>query len=430
MDAHSKLVQTFADHDPDTFARRLENMEPREAAKVIDGLAHEAASRVVAKLAPDYAARVTEQLPHEQAHHFLKRLDEPAASAILLAMPSERREAVLANLPEGEARRLREHMAYAPDTAGGMMSPRVMSLSIDLTVQEAITVIRKTPRERVFYLYVTDRENKLAGVLSMRELLLAGAREKIETMLHKDVATVPPYLDREEVTRIMHQRRLQALPVVDAEGRLLGVVSGERAIAAVQAEAFEDLQLMSGAGGDERALSPVRTLMRKRLPWLSLNLGTAFLAALMVGVFENVIGKLTALAVLMPIVSAVSGNTGIQALSVVMRGLALREIGQGNRWRVILKEGSGAFLNGLVIALLCGAVAWLWFGMPRLAGVIALTMVVNMMAAGIFGAAIPLTLRALGRDPAQSSSIFLTTVTDVVGFGSFLGLAGWLLGLY
>jgi magnesium transporter len=430
MDAHAKLVQTFAEHDPDMFARRVENMEPREAAKVIDGLPHEAASRVVAKLAPDYAARVSERLSHEQARHFLKRLDEPTASAILLAMPAERREAVLTGLPEGEARRLREHMAYAPDTAGGMMTPRVMSLSVDLTVQEAITVIRKTPRERIFYLYVTDRENQLSGVLSMRELLLAGAREKIESILHRDVAAVPPYLDREEVARIMHQRGLQALPVVDAENRLLGAVSGERAIAAVQAEAFEDLQLMSGAGGDERALSPLRTLMRKRLPWLSLNLGTAFLAALMVGVFEDVIGKLTALAVLMPIVSAVSGNTGIQALSVVMRGLALREIGPGNRWRVVLKEGSGAFLNGVVIAALCGGAAWLWFGRPELAGVIALTMVINMLTAGCFGAAIPLILRAMGRDPAQSSSIFLTTVTDVVGFGSFLGLAAWLLKLY
>jgi magnesium transporter len=180
---------------------------------------------------------------------------------------------------------------------------------------------------------------------------------------------------------------------------------------------------MVGAGEDERALSPVSVVVRKRLPWLFVNLGTAFLASMVVGLFEGTIQKVTALAVLMPIVAGQGGNTGAQSLAVVMRGIALREILPGATGRLVRKEVFGALLNGLAVACATGLAVLLWDGRPGLMLVIALAMVVNMTAAGLFGAAIPLVLRALGRDPAQSASIFLTTVTDVVGFAAFLGFA-------
>jgi magnesium transporter len=191
----------------------------------------------------------------------------------------------------------------------------------------------------------------------------------------------------------------------------------------MQEGAFGDLQKMVGAGGDERALSPVSVVVRKRLPWLYVNLATAFVAAAVVGLFEGTIEKVTALAVLLPVVAGQGGNTGAQSLAVVMRGIALRELVPGTTRRLLLKESFGALINGVAIAIGTGAAVLLWDGRLGLVLIISLAMVVNMAAAGLSGAAIPLVLQALGRDPAQSSSIFLTTVTDVVGFAAFLGFA-------
>jgi magnesium transporter len=423
MDALGALVRDFADAHPEEVARRIEGLDPREGAAVLRALPTAAAAGVLRRTAPARGADVLGRIEPERSREILGHMPLLAGSALLLPMEPATREALMGGLPESTAQRLQQQMAYAPETAGGIMRPHALSLPIDLSVQGAISAIRRSGRETVYYLYVTDREGKLAGVLSKRALLLAGPREPIEGLVERDIVSVPPHLDREEVARIMDQRRLYALPVAGPDGRLLGVVSHEEAMEAVQEEAFEDLQRMSGAGGDERALSSPRVVVRKRLPWLTLNLGTAFLAAGVVGLFQDVIGAVTALAVLMPVVSAVSGNAGVQALSVVMRGLALREIAVGNRSRVVLKELAGGFLNGLWAALLAGLVTWLWFGVPGLGLVIAAAMVVNMVSAGLLGATIPLALRALGRDPAQSSSIFLTTLTDIVGFGSFLTLA-------
>ena len=203
----------------------------------------------------------------------------------------------------------------------------------------------------------------------------------------------------------MRRHRFLALPVVDAEGRLIGVVKHDEALRAGQLEAFEDIQRMVGAGGDEQALSPLSTVVKRRLPWLYVNLLTAFAASAVVGIFEGVIQQITALAFLLPIVSGQGGNTGAQALAVVMRGLALREILPGAEKRVIRKEVFAGLLNGIAIALVTAGAVWVWSKNTFLAIVIGMAMVVNMVIAGFSGAAIPIALRALRRDPSQSSSI-------------------------
>jgi magnesium transporter len=230
-------------------------------------------------------------------------------------------------------------------------------------------------------------------------------------------------MPREEVVNLMSERKFLALPVVDLDGKLVGVVKYDEALQAGKLEAFEDLQKIVGAGSDERALSSVATVVVRRLPWLCVNLATAFLAAAVVGLFENVIAQLTALAVLLPIVSGQGGNSGSQSLAVVMRGIAMRELMPGAARRVVLKELLAALVNGAAIALVTAGCVWLWSSSAALAVVIGLAMIVTMVVAALAGAAIPLALRALGRDPAQSAGIFLTTVTDVVGFASFLGFA-------
>ncbi len=423
MKPFESIARAFAEINPEGVARTLEGFEPEDAARVLDELPAEIVGPVVARLVPYAAATILGHVAPERRTHLLASITARQAAAVLRSLDEEKREAALAALPEPVARSLRRLLKHRPDSAGGMMDTEVTSIAIDLTAGEAIAVLRKAPRQTLFYLYVTDRDGKLGGVLTMRDLLLAKPQDPVEPIVRREVTSVPASMDREEVATLMRQRRFIALPVVDEAGLLLGVVRHDRVIDAAQQEAFEDLQRMVGAGGDERALSSVGTVVRKRLPWLCVNLATAFIAAGVVALFEGIIAQVTALAVLLPIVAGQGGNTGAQALAVVMRGLALREIVPGAVRRVVIKEGLGGVLNGIVIAALCAAAAGSWYASPGLGVVIGLAMIVNMAAATLAGATIPLVLRALGRDPAQSSSIFLTTVTDVVGLGSFLGFA-------
>jgi magnesium transporter len=266
-------------------------------------------------------------------------------------------------------------------------------------------------------------------VVRVQDLATAEPGTRVGELARPAVAWVLPVAGREEVVEHFSERRLSSLPVVDVEGRLLGVVRHAAGVAAAEAEASADIQTMVGASAEERALSGVVFAVRKRLPWLELNLATAFLASGVVALFEGTIARFTALAVLLPIVAGQSGNTGAQALAVTMRGLVLREI-RARHWpRVARKEAQVGLLNGVTIAATTSAGVWLWSGSWGLALVIGVSMVISMVAAGLSGATIPIVLSALGRDPAQSSSIFLTTVTDVVGFLSFLGIASLLAAL-
>jgi magnesium transporter len=417
------LVRSFVVQHPEDAARALEAIAPSEAGAILRRLPVRSIGAVLERLAPEPAGAILGEIGPEATRDLLGHLAPRHAAAILHHVEESLRSATLSGLPEHRARQIQSLLQYPNDTAGGMMDPHVTSLAIDLTIRDAIGAIRRAPRQTLYYLYVTDREGRLAGVLNMRELLLGAPRDPIANLVHREVVTVPATMDREELAALMRDRRFLALPVVDQDGRLLGIVKHDEVLEAIQEEAFGDLQKLAGAGEDERALSPVAVVVRKRLPWLLVNLVTAFMASAVIGLFEGVIERVTALAVLLPIVAGQGGNTGAQSLAVVIRGIALRELGHGTSRRVMIKEAVAAFLNGLAVALATGLAVYLWDGRIGLVLVIALAMVVNMAIAGLAGAGIPLLLRAIGRDPAQSASIFLTTVTDIVGFGAFLGFA-------
>jgi magnesium transporter len=418
------LLRTFVELHPEDAARAVEALPPDDAARLFKNLPTRTALSLVERLQPHVAARLLQNAAPDKCHELLAETDVRTASVILQHLDEAFRPQVLASLPGSLSRALSELSIYPAETAGGMMQSKVAALSLDLTAQQAIAAIRKAPRDALYYLYVTQRDGTLAGVLSMRDLLLAAPRDPIEPLVRRDVLSVQDTMLREDVVHLMSERRFLALPVVDIQGKLLGVVKFDEALQAGKLEAFEDLQKIVGAGGDERALSPVGTVVQRRLPWLYVNLATAFLASAVVGLFESVIAQVTALAVLLPVVSGQGGNSGSQSLAVVMRGLALREIIPGAGRRVVRKEVLAALINGLAVAVITSlAVLLYWRETPALALVIGLAMVVNMTAAALSGTIIPLALRALGRDPAQSAAIFLTTVTDVIGFASFLGFA-------
>lgn len=265
----------------------------------------------------------------------------------------------------------------------------------------------------------------------MRDLLLASPRDPIAPLSKTSLLSIPDSMPSKDVVLQMREKRFLALPVVDFEGRLVGVVKQADALQAGQDIAFDDTQKIVGAGADERALSPVSMVIKSRLPWLYINLVTAFMAAAVMGAFEGIIAKVAALAVLLPVVAGQGGNTGSQSLAVVMRGLALREIVPGTKRQLIQKELISGIINGIAVALVTSVAVFGWrlvaadtvIAATGLALVIGMVMIVNMAAAAFAGAIIPLFLQACGRDPAQSAAIFLTTVTDIVGFAAFLGFA-------
>jgi magnesium transporter len=362
-------------------------------------------------------------MPTDVLKQVVPHLSPSLAASLFQRLEEDLQRAILFRVPERYAQEIRSYMTYPPESVGRIMDPKFFVLQEESTVREAMVQVRTRAQKDVHDVYVIDRAQKLVGRVSVRDLLLVDPEEKLQSVMVQDLPTIHPLESREEIVELFGERHFFTIPVVDLDQRLLGVIRNEDIIRASQEDASADLLTMVGANKDERALSPVWFSVRKRLPWLELNLLTAFLAAFVVGMFESTIARFTALAVLLPVVAGQSGNTGAQSLAVVIRGLALRDIRTSQWFRVSGKEVYVAFLNGVAVsATACLAVA-LWSRSWGLTFIIGLSMILSMVIAGLSGAIIPIALKAMKQDPAQSSSIVLTTVTDVVGFFSFLGLA-------
>lgn len=417
------LQRDLIENHPDDAIQLLEKLSPPEVADILSQHPITVTAPVWERLSPDIGMRALEAFPMSETVDVLRHLDPTRTVALLSMRDPETRENYLTLLPEDVSDELREILSYPPDCAGALMDPRVLLFRADTTVREALSRIRTHHRRGMRMLFVVDSENHLIGQVDIQDVATATAATRLEEIKRPVPATVNAVAPREEVVDILDLYRLTDLPVLSADERLIGVVRYRNLMAAAEDEATVAMQTMVGVSKDERALSKVSFAVRKRLPWLQINLATAFLAASVVGLFENTIASFTALAVLLPVVAGQSGNTGAQALAVTMRGLALREI-RARQWpRVVFKEMSTGFWNGIAIALTTSLGVWLWSGSLGLSAVIGISMILSMVIAGIFGAAIPLVLTAIGQDPAQSSSIVLTTVTDVAGFFSFLGIA-------
>lgn len=417
------LQRDFIEHHLEEALHHIEKMSPRDIAEMLSKHALTTTVPVWERLSPEIGMRAFEILPLKDAVKVLSAMDPTRAVALLSMRDELTREHFLHQLPASEADELRAILTYPRDSAGALMDPRVLLFRPDTTVRDALTRIRGLGRRRMRVLFIVDAENHLRGQVDIQDLAMESSSTHLEEIQRPVQAMINAVAPREEVVEILEHYRLTDLPVVDAEERLIGVVRYRNLVAAAEDEATVAMQTMVGVSKDERALSKVSFAVRKRLPWLHINLLTAFLAAAVVGLFEDTIAKYTALAVLLPVVAGQSGNTGAQALAVTMRGLAIREI-RARQWpRIVFKEMSAGFWNGIAIALTTSLGVWLWSDSVGLAMVIGTSMVLSMVIAGIFGAAIPLILTAFKQDPAQSSSIVLTTVTDVAGFFSFLGIA-------
>src|SRR3989338_8389321 len=420
-----ELVKRYFENDPVAAAENLEGLDETEALEVLNAIASSLSPGMVKHISKKTMISLLPKLHPERMKEIVDMLESHDAASILLGLAEADRMHFLNQLDEKKKKDIQELLTYPEDSAGRMMMTDFMALRSDLTVREAIDKIRQVAQKSApaSYVYVVDHEQHLVGVMNMRDMLLSSTETTLESVMRKNIFSVNCFMDRETVANELSTRRFFAVPVVDAETRLLGIVKSEQLLSGVQEEATEDIQKLFGAGGDERVFSPVRFSLGKRLPWLYVNLATAFLAASVVAFFENIIAKITVLAVYLPVIAGQGGNAGAQSLAVVMRGLVMREIPPHKAKDLIMKEAWIGLVNGFAIGLVTALAAWGWQKDPYLGLVVGLRMLVNLTIAGFSGAAIPIIMKAIGLDPAQCSNIILTTITDVMGFLSFLGFA-------
>ena len=341
----------------------------------------------------------------------------------LRTIPRRRREAMVATLPPAVKREAERILRVREDSAAALMEIQPLHVTTQTQVHECLARIQHCQARLGRTLFVVDADDNLVGGVDLQTLIASAPEVRIGTIMRPVKWQVDEFTTREEIAAGIGRYNVNTLPVVNLQGRFSGIIRSENLFDAVEQDALSDLQTMVGAGKDEHALSTVWTAIRKRHSWLQINLLTAFLAASVVGLFEGTIAKFTALAVLMPVVAGQSGNSGSQALAVTLRGLALREIGVNAWLRVVRKEMSAGLMNGIGIALVTSLSVYVWSKSWGLALVIGLAMIASMTIAGVAGAFIPIMMARFGQDPATSSTIVLTTVTDVSGFFSFLGIA-------
>jgi magnesium transporter len=423
LDAARALNAEYLKQHPDEVARFLDGRGPAETAALIATGAPAIAALILERLNPRVAADATLRLSPEAARLVISAMNPGRAAPIIVSMPVQEREALLARLQPNIATEIRETLSYPSESAGALMDPRITAFGEDTTVDEALRKMRTFREKELGSIYLQDARGKLVGAVPLGEIATATPETKLRDLVRGALVMVNVTASREEIVEYLNTQRLATIPVVDSDAHLVGVIRYRQLVAAAEAEATLSLQTMMGVGKEERALSKIRFSVRQRLPWLEINLATAFLAAAVVGLFEDTIAKYTALAVLLPVVAGQSGNSGMQALAVTMRGLALREIRVSAWPRLIVKEAGVGILNGIAIAITTMLGVFLWSHSVGLTLVIGIAMVMSMIIASICGAMVPIVLKAVGQDPATSSSIVLTTFTDCGGFLSFLGLA-------
>ena len=428
-----KPLDQYADMHAADLADHLQRLPVGEAADLLARLPGSQAADAFSEIEAGHSADLLEAIPTGTLSALLGQLAPNRAADLIVHLHPARRREVLLSMPAETSASITALLHYPADTAGGIMSNRFIALRVDQNVEECQNMLRareKEETEDVSYLYVTDAQKKLVGVVSLRDLVFRKPERRIGEIMSREVAHLKIDDDQEKIARLFERHHYLGLPVLEHDGTLVGVVPASEVIDIVQEEATEDMQLMVGLSGEEHALTPWRRSLKPRLLWLNINLVTAFAAAAIVNLFESTIAKWTVLAVFLPIIAGQGGNAGTQTLTVIIRGMATGEISPGDGKKALIKELVLGLLNGLAIGLVVGLLCLIWKGSFVLGGVVAIAMLLNMLAAALSGVLVPYGLRAFKIDPALASSIIVTTVTDVAGFFFFLGLAALIIPLF
>jgi len=423
----------------DEAAIFLGNLHPADGAEIIIELESEQQAAMVERLQASDLADVFAQMYEEDMAEVAQHLDTEDLADVLDEMEPDAAADLLGELEPQEAADVLEQMEeaapiaallnYPDDTAGGIMNLPPPSLRRYMTVTEAVDFLRQHYRDatEMVYLYVLDRYGRLIGVVNLRAFILAEPTQTIEGIMNRDVISVRVSMDQEEAAQILSRYDLLAVPVVDAEDKLVGIITIDDVVDVLEEEATEDIYRLAQISENSEIFSPILRSIRNRQPWLMVNLGTAFLASAVVSMFDNTLAQAAWLAAFMPIVAGQGGNAGTQTLTIVVRSLALGEITIRDAWSALWHELRIGVANGISIGILVGIISWVWKGNPTLGLVIGVAMLGNMVIAAFAGVVVPMLLKWLRVDPALASAVFVTTFTDCLGFILFLGLATYFL---
>jgi magnesium transporter len=450
-DEHGALREDFVERvaevvragDPIGLRQLVGDLHEADLGDLIEALDPDLRGRLVELMGPDFdftalievddtvREEILEELPAETVAEGVRDLDSDDAVAILEDLPKAEQAEILDQLPALERVALARSLDYPDNSAGRRMQTDFIAVSPSWTVGETIDYMRETPDlpDRFYELYVVDAAHRLLGAVALDRLLRTLRPVPIADLVDEELRHVRATDDQEEVARLFERYDLVAVPVLDTNDRLVGVITFDDIVDVIEEEAEEDIKALGGVSGEEELSDSVWTITKGRFPWLFANLLTALLASWVISWFEGSIEKMVALAVLMPIVASMGGNAGTQTMTVAVRALATRELSSANAGRIVRRELMVGVLNGLGFAVLMGVIAALWFNVTDLGLVIGLAMVTVLAAAALGGIVIPLVLIRLGVDPAVSSGPFVTTITDVVGFFAFLGIATLWFGL-
>ena len=413
------------------IAELLNLLEEAETKQRIFGfLPPQLASEVLSFVAPPTQEILTRQLSNAVLGTVVEHIESDDAVDLLATLSPQRTNAVLEHVSEDLAADISQLMRHPDDVAGGIMQTEYIAVGEGARVERAIETIRSHVNEvsDLHSVFIVNPIGNLVGVLPLRKLILARPTELVEHLMDRQVISVRVDLDQEAVAQVCQKYDLVSLPVVDAEGKLVGLITVDDVVDVLEEEATEDIYKLANLSQEEEVFEPPWQSIRHRLPWLGLNLITTSLSAAVIAFFEDTIRALAVAAAFMTIVAAQGGNAGIQTLTVTVRGLALGEVSLNHARRVLFKELSVALGNGLILGLVAGAVAYLWEGSPLLGGVLALALVVNLVVAAVVGSMVPFLLECCGVDPAVASNVFVTACTDIFGFFSFLGILALLWG--
>jgi magnesium transporter len=449
MSAQKPDVQSADEQGLERFIALLETTEP-EAVKAMIAALHPAdvaemlnaasrpdarqrvfallemapAATVLTQLSPAVRAEILESLSADQLRRIVEELDSDDAADILEAVSNERAQAALEQLPGSMAARIQQLLKYPPDSAGGLMKSEYAAVFEGATVEEAIEIVRTLAEAvaDIHNVFVVDQRFHLLGVLPLARLILARAGQTVDAVMDRQAISVTVDTDQEDVARLFRKYDLVSLPVTDPRGALLGRITVDDVVDVLEEEANEDFSKLSGLGEEEPLFdSPMRAI-RRRLPWLGLNLLTTSLSASVIGLYQGTIQSMALAAALMTIVAAQGGNAGVQTLTVMVRGMALGKVGLAQARGILLKELAVACGNGVALGIAAGLVTYLLHGQPLLAAVLGIALAINFLVAALVGSLIPLILRWMRADPAVASSVFVTACTDMCGFLSFLSL--------
>ena len=410
-------------HEAD-LADLLETLDREQRSQLLKALGTDFGLEVLTYMDDSVREEIVEELEPKQIASSLSDLDSDDAVDIIEDLDEEAQQRVLEALPRAERLVLEESLSFPEDSAGRIMQRELLAVPSSWTVGETIDYMRaaKDLPDDFYDIYIVDPKHQPIGFVPLSRAMRTRRPVKLTDIMTDDMRSVPIQMDQEEVAYLFRQYGLVSAPVVDAAGRLVGVVTVDDVVHIIDEEAEEDLLKLAGVQETD-LYSAVLDTTKSRFTWLLINLFTAVAASVVIGLFESALQQIVALAILMPIVASMGGNAGTQTLTVAVRAIAMRDLSAGNALRFVGKELLVGVANGLLFAVVAGLLAWYWFAMPMIGVIIGAAMIINLVVAALSGALVPLGLEKIGVDPAVASSVVLTTVTDVIGFFAFLGLA-------